>query len=300
MMVEAKVDFAFPGNHQWRVTPLRAGGFRLDGGGMFGIIPKAVWGAWSPADAENRIALNTNCLLLDDGSRKVLVEAGYGDKWTPKERAIYAMESRTIVDALRDIGVAPEAIDEVVVTHLHFDHAAGLTTLDSSGAPVPTFRRASVHVQRREWDDAVANRSTMTRTYLDSHLKPIAGAVRIHDGPGEILPGIAVAPLPGHTWGQQGVLVRDESGGLTVFPGDVLPTAHHAHPSASMGYDMLPFENMLTKRALLARAADEGWRLVLDHDPNDPSVTVRRDASDPNRWRLDRAGTSAPGGPHPR
>jgi glyoxylase-like metal-dependent hydrolase (beta-lactamase superfamily II) len=279
-------EFPEPDGPRYRITVLRAGTFRLDGGGMFGLIPKSMWSAWTPADAENRIGLATNCLLLEDGTRRVLVETGYGDKWSPKERAIYALAERTVVDALREVGVEPEAIDDVVVTHLHFDHAAGLTRLDATGQPVPTFPRARIHVQRREWDDALANRSTMTRTYLASHLGPIRERVALHDGVAQVLPGLAVAPLVGHTWGQQGVFVRDESGTLTVFPADLLPTVHHAHLAASMAYDMLPYDNMLTKRAFLAKAADHGWTLVLDHEPNTPKVRVTRDQRDPSRCLL--------------
>lgn len=270
----------------YRVRLLRAGGFRLDGGGMFGVIPKGIWSTWSAPDAENRIELATNCLLLEDGSRRVLVETGYGDKWSAKERSLYLLEQRTVLDALTEIGVGPEEIDAVVVTHLHFDHAAGLTRQAAEGRAEPVFPKAEIFVQRREWEDALANRSTMTRTYLPTHLEPIRDRVRLIDGPGEPLPGIAVRPLVGHTWGQQGVLVRDESGGVVAFPGDVLPTRHHAHPSASMGYDMLPYENMLSKRALLAEAADGGWTLILDHEPHEPIVRVLREPGTPARFRL--------------
>ncbi len=274
-----------PSRHSYRVTPLRAGAFRLDGGGMFGLIPKTIWSTWSAPDPANRIALNTNCLLLDDGSRKVLVETGFGDKWSDKERAIYALERRTVVDALAEIGVEPEAIDEVVVTHLHFDHAAGLTRMDASGQLVPVFPRATIHVQRVEWEDAVANKSTMTRTYLANHLEPIRGRVRPIEGVAEPLPGIAVRPLVGHTWGQQGVFIR-EAAGVVVFPADLMPTVHHVHFAANMSYDMLPYENMVTKRGFLEAAAGEGWRLVLDHEPETPIVRVEREAADPSRFRL--------------
>ncbi|MCP4894453.1 MAG: MBL fold metallo-hydrolase, partial [Actinomycetales bacterium] len=111
---------------KWRV--LRAGGLRLDGGGMFGIIPKAMWSGWTTPDEENRIGLSTNCLLLENGTRRVLVETGCGDKWTERERANYGLESRTVMDALLEQDVDPDSIDTVITTHLHFDHAGGLTT----------------------------------------------------------------------------------------------------------------------------------------------------------------------------
>jgi len=290
-----------PSEHPYRVTPIRAGGFRLDGGAMFGLIPRTIWETWIAPDAHNRIALATNCLLLDDGSRKVLVETGYGDKWSDKERAIYQLAPRTISDALREQGVEPESIDHVIVTHLHFDHAAGLTRRGAGDALERTFPNAEIVVQQREWDDAIANRSTMTRTYLPSHLEPIRSAVRLLDGPTEALPGIVVRPLVGHTWGQHGVFVRDERGGITVFPADLIPTRHHVHLAANMGYDVLPYENMLSKREFLAEAAGEGWRLVLDHEPSQPIVRAERDPADPSRHVLvPVAGESIPAAPEDR
>lgn len=274
-----------PGHHAWRVTPLRAGAFRLDGGGMFGLIPKTIWSTWTAADESNRIALACNCLLLEDGSRRVLVETGFGDKWSEKDRGIYALERRTVVDALAERGVGPSSIDHVVVTHLHFDHAAGLTR-QADDAIGPTFPNAEIVVQRREWDDAVANRSTMTRTYLRSHLDPIRERIRPVDGSGEVLPGIAVRPLVGHTWGQQGILIRTVEG-ITAFPADLVPTSHHVHLAASMGYDVLPYENMLNKREFLAEAAGEGWTVVLDHEPETPVVRVVKDARDADRFRFE-------------
>ncbi len=277
----------------WDWTLLRAGAFRLDGGGMFGLVPRVIWQKLVAVDDQHRIPLQTNCLLLRDGTRTVLIETGYGDKWSDKERAIWDLERRTVVDALAEVGVGPEDIDTVIVTHLHFDHAAGLTRLDADGEPVPTFPNAEVVVSRQEWDDAAANRSTMTRTYLESHLKPIADRVRILDVPldrephieVEALPGIVSMPMPGHTWGQHGLRFTDADG-IVVFPGDVMPTIHHAPLPYSMAYDMLPYENMLRKRALLERAAGEGWRIAIDHEPGDAVVRVASDPVSPGRHRL--------------
>lgn len=313
----------------WRV--LRAGGFLLDGGGMFGLIPRTMWSKWVAPDALNRIPLAMNCVLLERpvaaagappsaagappsaASRtpspaavpeRILIETGAGSKWTDKERAMYEFARepsgavRTVEHALAEIGVDPATIAHVVVTHLHFDHAGGLTRWASSATAAPAsthastpaathaathttyppidlvFPNARVHVQRREWLDALANKSTMTRTYLRTHLDPMADRVVLHDGDSEVVPGVRVLPLLGHTWGQQGVVWADEHGTL-CYPADVLPTVHHAHPAASLGYDMLPYDTMLTKRALLARAEAEDWRLVLDHEPGECVVRAR-------------------------
>ncbi|MEE8153435.1 MAG: MBL fold metallo-hydrolase [Phycisphaerales bacterium] len=265
--------------HHWSWQLLRAGSFRLDGGSMFGVVPRTIWASRLEPDHNNRIPLQTNCLLLDDGSRRVLVETGFGDKWSDKERGFYELQHRAVIDALREVGCEPDQIDFVVVTHLHFDHAGGLTRLDDSGDAVPAFPNAQVIVQRTEWEDALANKSTMTRTYLRSHLDPIADRVRLSDGDSEVLPGLNVWPMVGHTWGQQAVRF-DDGNGIVCFPGDVMPTVNHVGPTFNMGYDMLPYQNMLSKQRLLERAAEENWRLVLDHEPGD---AVQRVSPDPDR-----------------
>lgn len=269
----------------YRWTLLRAGAFRLDGGSMFGVVPKALWARLSPPDEENRIPLQTNCLLLEGGGRRVLVETGYGAKWGDKDRAIFGMQERSVLDALAELGVRPGDIDAVIVTHLHFDHAGGLTHLGDDGQAVSSFPRAEVIVQRQEWEDALANRSTMTRTYLRSHLDPVAAQLRLVDGEQEVLPGIHVWPMIGHTFGQQAVRFSDAAG-TVCFPGDVMPTVSHVGAAYNMAYDILPYTNLQSKAALLARAAAEGWRLVIDHEPGRPVVRVLG-TEKPGQWRLE-------------
>jgi len=249
----------------WNWTLLRAGLMRLDGGGMFGVVPKSLWSKLMEPDEKNRISLQTNCLLLESDGRQVLIETGCGDKWTDKERAIYGLERRCVLDALAERDVEPASIDRVIVTHLHFDHAGGLTRLDGEHA-VPCFPNADVVVQQREREDANANRSTMTGTYLRTHLDPIADQLHLVDGAVDVEPGIRVLPDPGHTWGQQAVLI-DTADGTLCFPGDLMPTVHHLGAAWSCGYDMEPYQSKLTKTSLFERACDERWLLVLDHEP---------------------------------
>ena len=270
----------------WNWKLLRAGAFRLDGGGMFGVVPKTMWSKLVEADADNRIGMQTNCLLLDNGKTKVLVETGYGDKWTDKERGFWDLQERTVVDALREIGCTPEQIDLVVVTHLHFDHAAALTRLDGDGNTVSTFPVATIVAQRQEWEDALANKSTMSKTYLRSHLDPVADQMQTPDGEHEILPGLSVMPMPGHTWGQHAVRF-DDGAGIVCFPGDVMPTVNHVGPAFSMGYDVLPYVNKQQKAQLLDRASREDWRLVLDHEPGNPVVRVSPDPKRAGRFHLE-------------
>ncbi len=246
---------------------------------MFGLIPKSMWSKWIEPDAENRIWLSMNCVLLErptlgGGIERILVESGAGGKWTAKEEAVYLFERgvdgrvRTVEHALREIGVDPASIKHVVLTHLHFDHAGGLTRFGVGGALELVFPNAQVHVQRQEWLDALANKSTMSRTYLPANLEPIANSVVLHDGDVEPIPGICVRSAPGHTWGHQMVIWKDHEGTI-CFAGDTMPTIHHSHPASSLGYDMLPYQTMLTKRAMLDDADREHWRLVLDHEPGD-------------------------------
>lgn len=252
---------------------------------MFGLVPKAIWSRLVTSDEQNRIPLQTNCLLLQRGEHRVLIETGFGGKWSDKERALYELEHRTILDALREVNCEPASISHVIVSHLHFDHAGGLTHLDEAGQPVATFPNAAVIAQRTEWVDALANKSTMTKTYLRSHLDPVADRVTLVDGECDVLPGITVWPMVGHTWGQQAIRFRDEHG-TVAFNGDVMPTIHHAGLAFSMGYDMLPYDNMLNKRKLLERAAGEQWRLALDHEPDHPVVVVEADAKRAGQYVL--------------
>jgi glyoxylase-like metal-dependent hydrolase (beta-lactamase superfamily II) len=273
-----------PETLHWKWTVLRAGAFGLDGGSMFGVVPRELWSRLITPDDRNRIPLQCNCVLLRRAGETVLVETGYGDKWTQKDRSIFGLQERTIVDALAEHDVLPADIDRVFVTHLHFDHAGGLTCLDDGGAPTPTFPNARVFVQRQEWEDAMNNRSTMTRTYLRSHLDPIAECVELIDGEATV-DSIHVMPVPGHTWGQQ-MISWNDCDGHVAFPGDVMPTVNHVGLAFSMGYDMLPYTNMETKRSLLETATREQWRVILDHEPGDPVVCVSEREDRPGQFLL--------------
>ncbi|MFG0257810.1 MAG: MBL fold metallo-hydrolase [Phycisphaerales bacterium JB043] len=260
----------------WEWTLLRAGAFKLDGGAMFGMIPRPVWLKTVTPDERNRVTLQTNCLLLRGHGKTVVIEAGIGDKMSDKLRDIYDAEPRSIEDALREKSIDPSDVDSVIISHLHFDHAGGLTRLPRKGEDpgahnaVVTFPNAEIIVQKTEWEDALDNKSTMHSTYLPEHLEPIADQIRCVGDGDEILPSMRVRSVPGHTWGQQAVLFEDTSGRTVVFTSDLLPTRWHASTTWGMAYDVESYTSMVQKKAFLHDAHEHDWTLVLPHDPQHP------------------------------
>jgi glyoxylase-like metal-dependent hydrolase (beta-lactamase superfamily II) len=283
--------------YDWRL--LRAGPLLLDGGGMFGVVPRVVWSKLITPDEQHRIKLAHNCLLLQNDSHKIVIETGSGNKLDPKMAKIFGIEDYFIHNAVEEAGVRCEDIDHVIVSHLHFDHAGGLTRRDGAGVKL-TFLNARVIVQRREWDDANANRAVMTRTYYRENLDPIRERLQLVDSmqpfkPGEamdrdqlpatsveqrkteVLPGLDVFLIPGHTWGQQAIRFADARGRSVVFTADAMPTVHHVGAAYNLAFDVEPYMSTLTRHWLLAAAAKDDWLLVLDHEPGNPLVRVRED-----------------------
>jgi glyoxylase-like metal-dependent hydrolase (beta-lactamase superfamily II) len=285
---------------------LRAGPLKLDGGGMFGVIPRVVWSKAIAPDDKHRITVAHNCLRLtrtDERGKahRVLIETGSGDKLDPKMREIFGITDYTIVEALHDVGCKCEDINHVIVSHLHFDHAGGLTRKRREGVGVElTFPNARIIAQRLEWHDASANNSVMTRTYYRDHLDPIRDVVQLVESPlpfegighpdkdsmpksslkqrmTRVLPGIDVFLVPGHTWGQQAILFTDDRGRTIVFTPDVMPTIHHFGAAYNLAYDVEPYTSTLTRRWFLDEAMKNDWLLYLDHEPGNPLVRVRSD-----------------------
>lgn len=289
-----------PPNSGFRWKLLDAGPLWLDGGGMFGLVPRVVWSKTVATDDRNRIRLNHNSILLHHPAEgPVVIEVGTGDKFDAKNRDIFGLTDRSIIPAVEETGTQLVSVRHVIVTHLHFDHAGGLTRSSPCG-PALTFPHALVHAQAREWDDALANNSVMTRTYFREHLDPIRDRLRLHDSPApfdpgytpgreelpespledrlaEVLPGIFVFRVPGHTWGQQAILFNDDRGRTVVYTPDVMPSVYHVGAAYSLAYDVEPYTSMISKRWFLHEAARRDWLLVLDHEPNTPLVRVRPD-----------------------
>jgi glyoxylase-like metal-dependent hydrolase (beta-lactamase superfamily II) len=258
----------------WDWQVLDAGRFALDGGSMFGVVPKALWSKLVTPDSHNRIPEACNCVLLEKDGERVLIETGFGGGWSEKEIDMFGMNGVTILDALKENNIDPDSIGTVVLSHLHFDHAAGITLLP----------KAKVIVQKQEWEDANNNRSTMSRTYLPHVLDSIRDRLVLVDGDATVCGDIRLTARKGHTWGLQSIEFEDTEG-MVCFCSDVLPTCNHVGLAYSMGYDMLPWDNSQTKKQLLEQAHSGRWKMVLYHEPDAPVVTVTKD--DRSRFGLD-------------
>jgi glyoxylase-like metal-dependent hydrolase (beta-lactamase superfamily II) len=253
---------------------LDAGLQRLDGGAMFGVVPKPLWERRIPPDEKNRIPLALRCLLVEHPDGLVLVDTGIGNKEDAKFLNIYAVENAgaagptRLEDALAAAGHRPADVRWVINTHLHFDHAGGNTLCQPDGSVALAFPEARYVMQRRELDFASHTNERTKASYLLPNFAPVAasGRLRLVDGETEVLPGILLLPSPGHVPFHQSIVVR-EGGEAACFLGDIVPTAAHLPPAWIMSYDLEPLVTLATKKVLLARAAREEWQLVFFHDP---------------------------------
>ncbi len=260
----------------YRVHFLSGGRFRLDGGAMFGVVPKVLWNRVAPADEKNRIRMGMNCLLVEGDGKRVLVDTGVGTKSDPKFADIFAIERpERLLEDLTALGLAPEDIHTVACTHLHFDHCGGSTTRGEDGVVRPTFPKAHYLVRRQEWHDAHHANERNRASYMGPNYDPIeaAGQLVLHDDDAEILPGVWMKNLPGHTVGHQGVFF-DIPGSRALYTVDLIPTVAHFPLPYVMGYDLYPLTTLETKRAILRDATREGWLLLFEHDPDHLAVRV--------------------------
>jgi glyoxylase-like metal-dependent hydrolase (beta-lactamase superfamily II) len=263
-----------------RCHTLEAGLQRLDGGAMFGVVPRPLWQTRVAPDERHRIPLAMRCLLVEHPDGLVLVDTGLGNKEEPKFLDIYGVETgglegaTQLEDALASAGFLPTDVRWVVNTHLHFDHAGGNTSIDPEleNDPRrhvrPTFPNATYVVQRGELEFARHTNERTRASYLPANFEPIAAANRwqLVEGDTEILPGIAVRPTPGHVPFHQAVLVRDRSE-TAAFIADLIPTTAHLPLPWIMGYDLEPLRTLESKRSLIRDAVAGNWRLVFEHDP---------------------------------
>lgn len=256
---------------------IETGTFRLDGGAMFGVVPKVLWSKTNPADSDNRISMAMRALYVEGGGHRLLVDSGAGTKLNDKMKRNYVIETEGLGAALERHGIPPLSITDAVATHLHFDHAGGYTYYEGDDDLLLVMPEAVHHVQRRQWEAALDPNEKDRASFFEENFRPIETSGRLHlvDGEEEIYPGVTLIPTDGHTPGHQVVLV-DGGGGALLYCGDLIPLASHVNLPYIMSYDHYPLETLGEKKRLLGRAVDEGWILFFEHDPAIPACRVRR------------------------
>jgi glyoxylase-like metal-dependent hydrolase (beta-lactamase superfamily II) len=267
---------------EWQLEIVSGGTFWIDGGVMFGLVPRALWTNVSAPDESNRILCADHCILARNGRQTVLVDTGYGGKYGLLDRKFYGMESgEPLVENLAARGLSPEDIDLVVFSHLHFDHVGGASRRDLHGRIVPAFPKAKYFVGRMEWEDAASGMLELQTAYSPEHLAPLeaCGRLVLMDDGSEVVPGLRACLTGGHTRGH--LSLRFESGGQTlVYLGDLCPTTNHLRRMWHTAYDTYPLDTRRRKPHLLGEAADRGWWIVWNHDPK---VAVSRLQRHPKR-----------------
>jgi len=257
------------------VQHIRGGNFLLDGGAMFGVVPKPLWEKKSPPDSRNRIRLAANSLLVRAENKNILVETGNGTKWTPKLRDIYGIqEGDPLIDNLASAGVRPDQIDLVINTHLHFDHAGGNTKFVNDKV-VPTFPNGEYIVQAAELAHAANPTERDRASYVEENFLPMqqSGQWRAISGDSEILPGISTVRIPGHNADIQAIKISGNSKTI-FFVADLFPTRHHLALPWIMAYDLYPLQTLETKRKWLQTIVQEHWIVIFGHDPDVAAATL--------------------------
>jgi glyoxylase-like metal-dependent hydrolase (beta-lactamase superfamily II) len=252
--------------------------FRLDGGAMFGVVPRNLWSKVCPPDDQNRIRMNMNCVFIDTGSDRILIETGIGDKWSEKHKSMYGIDrKRSISESVREIaGVDPQEITIVINTHLHFDHAGGNTRYDDSGKLVPTFPNARYFVSAAELEHAEAPSERDRASYLPDNWEILkqSGQLESKEAEYEVVPGLSMETHAGHNRTMQCWRLRRN--GETVFGfADLVPMRPHVQLPWIMGYDLFPVETLEAKRKLIPQAASEGWLCIFYHEPDHPLCRLK-------------------------
>jgi len=245
--------------------------FWLDGGAMFGVVPRNLWSKTCPPDEQNRIRMNMNCLFIEGKGERILIDTGIGDKWSDKHRTMYGIDrKRSFDESLRAItGVGSEDITIVVNTHLHFDHAGGNTNVDASGKAWPAFPNARYFVSGAEYKHAESPSERDHASYLPDNWRPLtaSGQLVLQEPEYEVAPGLRMETHAGHNRSMQ--CVRLEQGGSTLFGfADLVPMRAHVPFAWIMGFDLYPVETLEAKKKLLPQAARENWTCLFYHDPD--------------------------------
>ena len=268
----------------WTIHAIQAGGQKLDGGAMFGVVPKPLWERRIPADDRNRIQLGMRCLLVEHPTGPIVIDTGAGNKENDKFYEIYGVENKgspgptRLEDGLAQLGVKPSDVVMVINSHLHFDHAGGNTTRGPQGGVDLTFPNATYVVQRGEYEYATHTNERTAGSYFAHNFVPVqsAGRFQLIEGEVEIVQGIRSLPTPGHTPHHQGLLLESDDE-KAFFIADLVPTAAHLPLPWIMGYDVEPLVTLETKRRILKRAVEEQWLVVFEHDAKTPWGRLQHD-----------------------
>ena len=254
-----------------------SGHFRLDGGAMFGVVPRVLWEKTDPADENNRISMQMRALYVEYGGHRLLIDSGAGTKLSEKMLRNYQIECLPFREAVENHGIDPDSITDVIATHLHFDHAGGYTYYGDKGEIKLSFPDAVHYIQKRQWEAALNPNEKDRASYFPENFVEIEnlGELKLLEGESEIFPGVKVIPVDGHTAGQQVVLVETDEGSL-LYCGDLIPLASHVNLPYIMSYDHFPLKTLEEKKELLGRAANENWILFFEHDPKIAACRVKK------------------------
>jgi glyoxylase-like metal-dependent hydrolase (beta-lactamase superfamily II) len=262
---------------EYRVEVVSDCEFRLDGGAMFGVVPRNLWSEACPPDEQNRIRMNMNCLFIEGNGERILVDTGIGEKWSDKHRAMYGIDrKRSFAESLSAVtGIGPNDITIVINTHLHFDHAGGNTFTDAAGSVVPAFPNARYFVSQAEYENAEAPSERDRASYLPDNWRPLkaTGQLQLKESVYQVAPGLRMETHAGHNRSMQ--CPRLEQGNETLFGfADLVPMRAHVPLAWIMGFDLYPVETLAAKKILLPQAARENWTCLFYHDPEEPLARI--------------------------
>ena len=247
-------------------TVLSDGVFKVDGGAVFGSVPKMMWENLVPTDRKNRVTMGLNCMLLQCSGRNILIDTGVGPKDNFRDKEIYGLVPSRLMRSLKGIGMGPRDIDAVILSHLHFSHAGGATRMDRAGDMVPSFPNATYYVQRASWEDALNPSDRHADVFRADDFAPIAERNRLEllDGDVELFPGLNLLVTDGHCPGHQ-MAVFSHGGERIVYLGDLVPTPHHLGLTVISSFDYEPEATLDQKRDVLDDAEKMGWLLIFSH-----------------------------------
>jgi len=259
---------------KYKLSPVVTGNISLDGGAMFGVVPKALWERSNPADDKNRINLSTRLLLLQSDSRNILVDTGIGKGWDDKFSRIYNVRNNSVQDELAKYNINADDISDVILTHLHFDHTGG-SVIKENDKILPAFPNAKYHVQEEQYKWALEASDKDKASYIHDRFIPLfnEGILNLLKGEDKIDDEISLIVINGHTFSQQLVKVSDGNETL-LYCGDLIPTASHVPLPYVMAYDLQPMVTMEEKKKILHQALEENWKLFFEHDPEITAATV--------------------------